>query len=171
MISMTLTQARPALGAALAGRCAATGNCPYCKGTFETCGCRGGVAVPTTLRAPWADSRTTAEEIGRQDDRGGDDGRGYDRDETDTRQHHRLVERLVADGDHRAHTAGRHARRTLGEMVPGHTRQPVLILHRPQMAGACPLCDKTPCRPMCPFRATPVSGPAALATGSARKAS
>ncbi|MFI5621486.1 hypothetical protein [Streptomyces sp. NPDC051567] len=38
----------------------------------------------------------------------GDDARGYERDETDN--FHRLVRRLVADGDQRAATAGRRAR-------------------------------------------------------------
>ncbi|WP_424864078.1 hypothetical protein [Streptomyces sp. MMS24-I29] len=46
--------------------------------------------------------------------------RGY---ETDFRQ---LVRHLVADGDDRAQMADRRARRTLAEMDPGHTRQPIL---------------------------------------------
>ncbi|MFF9569915.1 hypothetical protein [Streptomyces sp. NPDC014685] len=53
-----------------------------------------------------------------------DDARGYERDETDN--FHQLVGRLVATSDTRARTAGRRARRTLAEMDPGHTRQPIL---------------------------------------------
>ncbi|MFJ8848537.1 hypothetical protein ACIRFF_37265 [Streptomyces cyaneofuscatus] len=59
-----------------------------------------------------------------------DNRRGYERDETDT-SYHQLVGRLVADGDCRAAIAGRRSRRTLAEMDPGRTRQPVLHLTRP----------------------------------------
>ncbi|MER5988849.1 hypothetical protein [Streptomyces sp. NPDC001787] len=59
-----------------------------------------------------------------------DNQRGPERDETDT-DFHQLVHRLVLDGDHRARTAGRHARRTLAEMAPGYERQPILRLTRP----------------------------------------
>jgi DnaJ-class molecular chaperone len=65
-----------------------------------------------------------ADEIGREDDRSGHDGSGYERDETD--QFHQLVCGLVVDGDDRARTAGRRARRTIVEMAPGYDRQPVL---------------------------------------------
>ncbi len=68
------------------------GNCPVCSGTFETCRCTGGVAPPGSPRAGVAD------DIRREDDRGGHDGRGYERDETD-RCFRDLVEQLVADGD------------------------------------------------------------------------
>lgn len=44
---------------------------------------------------------------------------------------HRLVAALVADGDHRAEQAGRRARRTLAEQMPGLVRQPVLYMTRP----------------------------------------
>ncbi|MCX4451545.1 hypothetical protein [Streptomyces sp. NBC_01789] len=77
-----------------------------------------------------------------------DDNRGYERDETD--QHHQLVDRLVADGDTRARTAGRRARRTLTEMYPGYERQPVLQL-APTVSfrradDACVLCGYWTCR-------------------------
>ncbi|MFI5635169.1 hypothetical protein ACIA8E_38670 [Streptomyces sp. NPDC051664] len=69
-------------------------------------------------------------------------------DETD--QFHQLVQQLVADGDTRAWAAGRRARRTLAEMVPGDTRQPVLRLARPltfrAADDACPLCGYWTCR-------------------------
>ncbi|MFJ8982640.1 hypothetical protein [Streptomyces sp. NPDC102282] len=63
-----------------------------------------------------------------EDEERKDNQRGYERDETD--QVHQLVHRLVADGDTRAESAGRHARRTLAEMAPGYQRQPVLLLTR-----------------------------------------
>ncbi|MEV6080992.1 hypothetical protein AB0L80_38725 [Streptomyces sp. NPDC052069] len=79
-----------------------------------------------------------------------DDALGPMRDETDTQQYHRLVARLVADGDHRAHTAGRHTRRTLGEMAPGYEQQPVLRLGRPltfrSADDACAICGYWTCR-------------------------
>ncbi|MEV2264543.1 hypothetical protein AB0J13_38575 [Streptomyces anulatus] len=83
-----------------------------------------------------------ADDIGREDDGGGHDGRGYERDETD--RFHQLVRQLVDDGDDQAAEAGRRARRTLQEMAPGHVRQPVLILHRPTMEQ-CPLCLRFNC--------------------------
>ncbi|WJV51814.1 hypothetical protein [Streptomyces flavofungini] len=85
--------------------------------------------------------------------------RAVERDETDVQELHELLLGMVADGDGRAATAGRRARRTLQEMVPGHVRQPVLILHRPLMTGSqqprrprqgaddvCPLCEFWRCR-------------------------
>ncbi|MFF9690520.1 hypothetical protein [Streptomyces sp. NPDC014623] len=104
----------------------ASGVCPVCKLIPEACTCTG-VSQLRTVLAPRAG---VAEEIGRQDDRSGDDGRGYERDETD-RCFRELVEQLVADGDDRAAVAGRRARRTLAEMAPGYDRQPVLLLTRP----------------------------------------
>ncbi|MFJ8870791.1 hypothetical protein ACIRD6_34225 [Streptomyces sp. NPDC102473] len=88
------------------------------------------------------------EDIGREDDRGGHDGRGYERDETDT-SFRQLVDHLTIDGDTRAHTASRCARRTLAEMKPGYERQPVLLLTRPlvftssapQAGGSCGSCQ------------------------------
>ncbi|MDX2981608.1 hypothetical protein ACTFBT_38190 [Streptomyces microflavus] len=65
---------------------------------------------------------------GMEDD---DNRRGPERDETDTDLFRQLVGHLVADGDGRAAAAGRQARRTFAEMVPGTTRQPVLLLTRP----------------------------------------
>ncbi|MFB7852797.1 hypothetical protein ACFC34_38090 [Streptomyces sp. NPDC056053] len=71
-----------------------------------------------------------------------DDARGYERDETDT--FHQLVDRLVVDGDDRARTAGRRARRTLDEMDPGHTLQPILRMTRADIvfkaSRACSSC-------------------------------
>ncbi|MGW1106145.1 hypothetical protein [Streptomyces sp. NPDC002540] len=81
-----------------------------------------------------------------------DNRRGPEPDETE--QYHRLVRQLVNDGDHRAQTAGRRARRTLAEMAPGYDRQPVLYLTRPfTMAGmaddACVLCGRWNCNGTC----------------------
>ncbi|MFD6803956.1 hypothetical protein [Streptomyces cyaneofuscatus] len=97
-------------------------SCPICEGNFETCRCTG-IAPLGSPRAG------VAGDIRREDDHGGHDGRGYERDETD-RAFRQLVEQLVADGDDRAATAGRRARRTLAEMAPGQTRQPVLRMTR-----------------------------------------
>lgn len=93
-----------------------TGNCPSCGGDVETCRCTG-VAQTSTTTLPRAGLIGDMTED--------DDGRGFERDETDT--FHRLVQRLVDHGDAQAQTAGRHARRTYADMVPGpYTRQPVL---------------------------------------------
>ncbi|MFE1545517.1 hypothetical protein ACFW61_34375 [Streptomyces microflavus] len=115
-------------------------SCPICEGNFETCRCTG-VSQLLTALAPRAG---VADEIGDLDDRSGDDGRGYERDETE-RCFQQLVEQWVAEGDTRAAVAGRRARRTLQEMAPGYDRQPVLILHRPVMGGQCPLCERFNC--------------------------
>ena len=93
-----------------------TGTCPKCQGNWETCTCTG--------VAPLAPRAGVIDDIRREDDR-----KGYERDETDT--FHQLVDHLVDDGDTRARTAGRRARRTLAEMAPGYARQPVLLLTRP----------------------------------------
>ncbi|WP_329212496.1 hypothetical protein [Streptomyces sp. NBC_01708] len=89
---------------------------------------------------PWAGK---IDDIGREDDQ-----RGYERDETD--QFHQFVDRLVADGDTRARSAGRQTRRTLAEMAPGYKRQPVLLLTRPltfrSANDACGLCGYWRCR-------------------------
>ncbi|WP_052499848.1 hypothetical protein [Streptomyces vietnamensis] len=53
-----------------------------------------------------------------------DDAKGY---EPEARLHE-LVQRLVADGDRRAQQAGLRARRTLGQMDPGHQRRELLTL-------------------------------------------
>ncbi|WP_199863317.1 hypothetical protein [Streptomyces sp. CB00316] len=126
-------------------------TCPICEGNFETCRCTGA----TPLSSPRAG---VADDIRREDDRGGHDGRGYERDETD-RAFRDLVEQLVADGDDRAATAGRRARRTLAEMAPGQTRQPVLRMTREltfvptaSKAGAddaCVLCGRWLCGGNC----------------------
>lgn len=108
----------------------------------------------TTFTVPRAGKAAdVGREIGRQDDRGGDDGRGYERDETD--RFHQLVARLVVDGDVRAKAAGRRVRRTLADMMPGYKRQPVLRLTRPlPLRGAddsCPVCGRWDCDPAnCP---------------------
>ncbi|GHB18858.1 hypothetical protein GCM10010392_54390 [Streptomyces clavifer] len=73
---------------------------------------------------PIAPRAGTIDDIRREDDK-----RGYERDETDSFR--QLVAGLVVDGDRRAGSAGRHARRTLAEMSPGYKRQPVLLLTRP----------------------------------------
>ncbi|WP_444971605.1 hypothetical protein [Streptomyces sp. SAI-25] len=96
--------------------------CPLCELIFEACRCTG----VTPLGSPRAG---VADDIRREDDRGGHDGRGYERDETD--RFHRLVRQLTAEGDDLAVAAGRRARRTLGEMAPGQSRQQVLHLTRP----------------------------------------
>ncbi|WP_331734745.1 hypothetical protein [Streptomyces sp. NBC_00887] len=70
-----------------------------------------------------------------------------ERDETD--QFHQLVHHLIVDGDTRARSAGRQARRTLAEMAPGYERQPVLLLTRPltfkSANDSCPLCHRWNC--------------------------
>ncbi|RPK78174.1 hypothetical protein EES46_34310 [Streptomyces sp. ADI98-10] len=113
--------------------------CPTCQLIMEACTCTG-VSQLLTALAPRAG---VADEIGDLDDRSGDDGRGYERDETE-RCFRVLVEQLVAEGDYRAAVAGRRARRALQEVAPGYVRQPVLILHRPTM-GQCPLCERWNC--------------------------
>ncbi|MGW1615182.1 hypothetical protein ACWCQZ_38205 [Streptomyces sp. NPDC002285] len=58
-----------------------------------------------------------------------------------------LLARMVRESDARI-PAERRARRTLQEMLPGHERQPVLVLHRPVMADdACALCGRWNCDP------------------------
>jgi len=110
--------------------------------------------MSTTTRTPRAG---TIEDIRREDDR-----MGYERDETD--QFHQLVGRMVADGDTRARSTGRQARRTLAEMDPGYDRQPVLLL-APAVTfrsaeDACGLCNRWNCGGFdCPPRAT-ASAPA-----------
>ncbi|MFD7761868.1 hypothetical protein [Streptomyces microflavus] len=105
-------------------RVAQTGHCPVCDVIFEACRCNGGFRQ--TVLTPRAG---VAEEIGRQDDQSGDDGRGYERDETE--RFHQIVRHLMDDGDQRANAAGRRARRTLAQMAPGTTQQPVLLMTRP----------------------------------------
>ncbi|MFE6460420.1 hypothetical protein ACFVP0_23585 [Streptomyces cinereoruber] len=53
-----------------------------------------------------------------------DDAKGYEPEA----RFHKLVKDLVADGDRRARKASRPARRTLGQMVPGHQRCELLTL-------------------------------------------
>ncbi|MFF3264952.1 hypothetical protein ACFYWO_38045 [Streptomyces sp. NPDC002932] len=98
---------------------------------------------------------TLAPQAGGIDDiRREDDAKGFERDETD--QFHQLVRQLAAEGDLRASSAGRRARRTFKEMAPGQTRQPVLRMTRPltftssvSRAGAddaCGICGFWTCR-------------------------
>lgn len=57
--------------------------------------------MSTTTLIPWAGrAADVGREIGLQDDRGGDDGRGYERDEKD--RFHQYVHGLVLHGDTRA---------------------------------------------------------------------
>lgn len=88
-----------------------------------------------------------------EDEEERDNQRGFERDETD--QFHRLVRHLLNDGDRRA--AGRRARRTLGEMVPGAALPPLLVLNRPRMNDACAICGVWACTGKC-WQNTP--GPA-----------
>ncbi|MFE7347557.1 hypothetical protein [Streptomyces fimicarius] len=117
--------------------------------------------MTSTLTRP-----ATAPRAGTIDDiRREDDGKGFERDETD--QYHRLVRHLVNDGDHRARSAGCHARRALAEMAPEYVRQPVLVLHRPSMNDPCPLCTRWNCDPSnCP----PSFAPAPTAAAPAQTA-
>ncbi|MFJ8982579.1 hypothetical protein [Streptomyces sp. NPDC102282] len=98
-------------------------------------------SIASTLDAPRAG---LAKDMERDDN-----GRGFERDETDT-AFRQLVDHLVVDGDDRARSAGRHARRTLAEMAPGYERQPVLLLTRPldfrSADDACPSCGYWKCR-------------------------
>lgn len=95
-----------------------------------------------------------ADDMEREDNR-----RGFERDETDS-AFRQLVHHLVVDGDDRARSAGRQARRTLAEMAPGYERQPVLLLtrtldYRPSN-GRCPLCERWNCGGSdCPPSAAP----------------
>jgi len=126
-------------------------SCPICQGNFETCRCTG-VSQLLTALGPRAG---VADEIGRQDDQGGDDGRGYERDETD--RFHQLVRQLTAEGDDLAVAAGRQARRTFAQMAPGQSRQPVLHL-------TCPL-TFTPTAPAGPM----AGGPCTSCSGAGGK--
>ncbi|MFE7046671.1 hypothetical protein ACFU9X_47195 [Streptomyces atratus] len=115
--------------------------------------------MATPLQAQASD----IDEIHREDESSGHNGSGYERDETDT-GFYQLVRHLVGDGDDRARTAGRRARRTLAEMAPGYVRQPVLVLYRPAMNDACPLCTRWNCDPSnCPPSAAPAPALAAAA--------
>ncbi|MFE7616824.1 hypothetical protein [Streptomyces sp. NPDC057496] len=66
------------------------------------------------------------DEIHREDESSGHNGSGYELDETEA-AFRQLVQDLVAVGDDRARTAGRRARRTYADMLPGaYDRQPIL---------------------------------------------
>lgn len=127
----------------------ATGTCPNCQGNFETCSCGASPRLPRQ-------ELNSGPSAGLYDDmEDADNKRGPERDETD--RYHRLVRRLVADGDWRAHRAGRQTPRTLQQMAPDLNRQPVLrMVDRPltftptvARAGAddaCVLCGWWRCR-------------------------
>ncbi|MET9425725.1 hypothetical protein ABZY06_34360 [Streptomyces sp. NPDC006540] len=59
-----------------------------------------------------------------------------------------LLARMARQADARI-LAERRTRRTLQEMMPGYQRQPVLVLHRPEMNDACPLCGRWSCTGAC----------------------
>ena len=67
----------------------------------------------------------------------------------DETEFHQFVQHLIDDGDDRARAAGRRARRTLAEMIPGYEQQPVLRLTGPltfQSADdACAICGFWKC--------------------------
>ncbi|MFE3144276.1 hypothetical protein [Streptomyces scopuliridis] len=75
---------------------------------------------------------------------------------------------LVVSGDQRAAAAGRQARRTLTEMVPGYIRQPILRLTRPLTFrgadDACVLCGFWNCKGDC-YAPAPV-GASCTGTGA-----
>ncbi len=138
MHRMTSTQVRETHRTPLSQ--ALTGTCPDCKGSCETCRCTGVATL-----APRAG--TIGDTIRREDDQSGDDGRGYERDETE--RFYRIVKQLVVDGDDRAAVAGRRARRTLKDMT-GQSLPPVLqMLTRtvtfapsaPAAGAACTSCQ------------------------------
>lgn len=105
------------------------------------------MATNQTVVSQAGPAEDTSREISREDDRAGD-GRGYERDETD--RFHQVIRHLVATGDSRAQAAGRNARRTLADMAPGYTQQPVLRLTRDltyrSADDACVLCGYWTCR-------------------------
>jgi hypothetical protein len=76
-----------------------------------------------------------------------DDAKGYEPEQAN-RQLAVLLARLVREADDWVPDEVR-ARRTLQEMVPGYERQPVLVLHRPEMNDACPLCGRWSCTGKC----------------------
>ncbi|WP_053563189.1 hypothetical protein [Streptomyces sp. CFMR 7] len=140
--------------ATLPTRPSATGTCPNCEGSFETCSCGASPRLPRQ-------ELNSGPSAGLYDDREDADNRkGPERDETD--RYHRLVRQLVVDGDRRARRAGRQAPRTLQQMAPGLDRQPVLrMVDRPlsftptsSKAGAgaddaCVLCGRWLCGGNC----------------------
>ncbi|MFE5714497.1 hypothetical protein ACFQ7J_27255 [Streptomyces sp. NPDC056501] len=105
------------------------------------------VSIAHTIPRPdtaWADLPVRAgavDDIEREDN-----ARGYEPEEL--HRFHELVRSLVADGDHRATKAGLQARRTLGQMVPGHPVREPLALDGPVRAAddACPICSYWKCR-------------------------
>ncbi|MEU0373410.1 hypothetical protein ABZ070_24695 [Streptomyces sp. NPDC006283] len=59
-----------------------------------------------------------------------------------------LLARMAVEADARVPDESR-ARRMLQEMAPGYERQPVLVLHRPEMNDACAICGLWLCRGKC----------------------
>ncbi|MFD9047816.1 hypothetical protein [Streptomyces zaomyceticus] len=131
----------------------ATNNCPLCSGTFENCRCG---ARPTGSRTGLSVRAGVVDDIEREDD-----AKGF---EPEARLH-RLVRHLVADGDRRAGQSGLRARRTLGQMLPGHQRRESLTMTRPVKAAeeACPICTYWRCR--CGDSVAPALADAVAGTG------
>lgn len=75
-----------------------------------------------------------------------------------TRELDALLARMVREADDRI-PAERRTRRTLGEMMPGYERQPVLVLHRPRMNDACAICGVWSCKGNC-WQAAPAGASA-----------
>ncbi|MEU9496835.1 hypothetical protein AB0D56_32615 [Streptomyces sp. NPDC048209] len=130
-------------------------GCPV-RATCEELTLRDGDGRPDTdemLRAGLTGRMSTTTPVPRagwlEDQERDDNHRVFERDETDN-AFRQLVHRLAVDGDARARSAGRQARRTLAEMAPGYQRQPVLLLTRPltfrSADDACPLCGYWTCR-------------------------
>ncbi|MDQ0847577.1 hypothetical protein [Streptomyces sp. V1I6] len=91
-----------------------------------------------------------------------DDAKDYEPEQANHRLGVLLV-RMVRQADARI-PAERRARRTLQEMLPGYQRQPVLVLHRPEMNDACPLCGVWSCRGNCkPYPGNAQAGASATA--------
>jgi hypothetical protein len=79
-----------------------------------------------------------------------------------------LLARMARQADARI-PAERRTRRTLQEMMPGYQRQPVLVLHRPEMNDACPLCGRWSCTGVCkPYPANVPSPARATCTAAVR---
>ncbi|MFF8513228.1 hypothetical protein ACF064_34750 [Streptomyces sp. NPDC015492] len=93
-----------------------TGKCPICRGTFESCRRRRRPAWTAPSVRAWV-----GEDIHDEDE-----AKGYE-PEPEAR-FHELVQHLVADGDRRARSVGRQARRTREQMAPGHQPRELLSM-------------------------------------------
>jgi hypothetical protein len=74
-----------------------------------------------------------------------------------------LLARMARQADDRV-PAERRTRRTLQDMMPSFERQPILVLHRPEMNDACPLCGQWSCRGVC--KPYPGNAPATAGAGA-----